>query len=127
MKKKQLSHLQIDLMRVLWERGEATVAEVHEAVQEHRPLALTTVATLLKRLEKGGVVGHRTEGRQFVYRPLVSEREIRRSMVADLIDHLFQGDSAALVGHLLTESEIEPGDLKQVRAIIEDAEDEPNA
>lgn len=125
--KKQLSHLQIDLMRVLWERGEATVAEVHQSLQDERSLAPTTVATLLKRLEKAGVVAHRTEGRQFVYRPLVSEREVRRSMVSDLIERLFQGDSSALVGHLLRESDLGPGDLEEVQAIVEQAEEERDA
>jgi BlaI family transcriptional regulator, penicillinase repressor len=115
---KPLSELQIALMRVLWQRGEATVADLYEALKDTRGLAITTIATILSRLEKQGVVTHRTVSRQFIYRPLISEQDARRSMVADLIDNLFQGDSAALVSHLLSESEIGPDDLAHVKQLI---------
>ena len=116
---KPLSELQIALLRVLWQRGEATVADLYEVLKDTRGLALTTIATILSRLEKQGVVAHRAVGRQFIYRPLVSEQDARRSMVADLVDNLFQGDSTALVSHLLSESEIMPDDLAQVKQLIE--------
>ncbi len=120
----QLTELQLDVMRVLWDRGEATVADVHEALERDRGLAPTTVATLLSRLEKKGVLTHRTEGRQYVYRPLVSRDEVRRSMVAELTERVFQGDVADLVNHLLSAEEIETGDLERVRELIEAKERE---
>src|SRR5512143_1144068 len=63
----QLTELQIGLLRVLWDRGEATVAEICDALRPSRALAPTTVATLLSRLERRGVVRHRTVSRQFIY------------------------------------------------------------
>lgn len=118
----QLSDLQFSIMRVLWELEEARVAEVHQTLQHERGLALTTVATLLSRLEKRGLVSHRTEGRQFVYRATVSEGEVRRSIVSDLTDRVFEGDLPALVSHLLTSREVSSGDLARVRALIENKE-----
>lgn len=122
-----LTELQLALMRVLWERREATVIEVQEAVEPERRLAQSTVATLLSRLEKRGVLSHRVEGRQFVYRAVVSEAEVRRSMVRELgvlTRRLFQGDVAALVSHLLTAQDVAPGDLSRVKALIEARERE---
>ncbi|MEW6072101.1 MAG: BlaI/MecI/CopY family transcriptional regulator [Planctomycetota bacterium] len=113
-----LGDLQHAIMRVLWERGEATVAQVHEALRGERERALTTIATMLTKLEKKGVVAHRTDGRQFVYRARVSEREVTRSMVSELTQRLFGGDVGALVGHLLTEQEIDPRELERLRALI---------
>lgn len=110
-----LSALQIDVMRVLWSRGEASVTEVAAQIGESRGLKHTTVATLLLRLEKRGVVAQRREARQLIYRATVKESQVRRSMVADMIANLFGGDSRELVAHLLRESEIEPGDLERVR------------
>ena len=110
-----LSELQIVLMRVLWSRGETSVSEVAAALAEERGMKYTTVATLLSRLEKRGVVKKRFEGRQLVYRALVSEPQVRRSMVADLIGSLFGGDARELVAHLVSESEIAPGDLARAR------------
>ena len=120
-----LGELQLAIMRVIWQRGEATVAEVQEALREERGLALTTIATMLKRLEARGVVDHRLEGRQFVYRPRVARNEVSRSMVGDLIDRLFAGDAAALVSHLLAEREIDPAELDQIKAMIAEAERKP--
>jgi len=117
-----LTPLQIAVMRVLWEGGEARVPEVQAALSAERELAPTTVATLLKRLEKRGLVSHRTEGRQYVYRALVAVDAARRSAVGELTTHLFDGDVSALVAHLLAQHELGPGDLARVRAMIEDAE-----
>ncbi len=110
-----LGDLQHAIMAVLWKRGEATVAEVHEALLAERGLAPTTIATMLRKMEDKGVVAHRAEGRQFVYRPTVSEDLVRRSMVGELVERLFGGDAKALVVHLVSEHEIEPGELAELR------------
>jgi predicted transcriptional regulator len=113
-----LGDLQLAIMRVLWSRDEATVADVHEALEPERGLALTTIATMLTKMERKGVIDHRTDGRKFIYRPLVSEDQVRRSMVTDLTSQLFRGDVTALVNHLLAEHEIDRGELAQLRALI---------
>jgi len=114
----QLGDLQHAIMRVLWDRGEATVAEVRQALLPHRERALTTIATMLTKMEKKGVVRHRPEGRQYVYRPTVSEAEVKRTMVSDLLERLFEGDATALVGHLLREKEIDASELERLRRLI---------
>jgi len=119
-----LTELQIAVMRVLWLRGEATVLEVQEALQPKRPLAQTTVATLLSRLEKRGVVAYRMDGRQYVYRPLITEDEVRSSALAEVKDLLFEGDVATLVSQLLSAEEVGPADLAKVRRMIEGRERE---
>jgi predicted transcriptional regulator len=113
-----LGDLQLAIMRTLWGRGEATVAEVHEALEAERGLALTTIATMLTKMGKKGVVFHRAEGRRFIYRPRVSEDQVTRSMVADLTSQLFRGDVTALVNHLLSEHDIDARELAQLRELI---------
>ena len=117
-KYRNLTDLQVDLLEVLWDRGEATVAEVQEALLGDRGLATSTVATLLSRLEKRGVVIHRADGRQYVYRAQVSREQVRDSMVTALTYRMFSGDVAELVSHLLTEAETSPGDLARVKRLI---------
>ncbi|MDF2776144.1 MAG: BlaI family transcriptional regulator [Geminicoccaceae bacterium] len=117
-----LTDLQLAIMRVLWDRDEATVLEVQERLRPDRDLAQTTIATLLSRLEKRGVIAHRLDGRQFVYRPLVSEQDVRRSMVSELTTLLFDGSAAALMSHLLRSRDIDPGDLDRVKRMIAEAE-----
>ncbi len=115
---RDLTDLQVDLLEVLWSRKEATVAEVQNALLGDRGLATSTVATLLSRLEKRGVVTHRTDGRQYVYRPQVSREQVRDSMVSALTYRMFAGDVAELVNHLLTDAETSPGDLARVKRLI---------
>lgn len=117
-----LTDLQLAIMRVLWDRGEATVLDVQNRLRPERDLAQTTIATLLSRLERRGVLDHRIDGRQFVYRPLVTEQEVRRSMVSELTALLFDGSSTALVTHLLRSREMAPGDLDRVKRMIAEAE-----
>ena len=114
-----LGDLQLAIMRVLWARGEATVADVHETLEPERGLALTTIATMLAKMEKKGVVDHRADGRRFIYRPLVSEEQVQRSMVADLTSQLFRGNIPALVNHLLAEHDIRPQELAKLRELID--------
>lgn len=123
----KLSDLQLDVMDVLWERGEATVADVHQALAASRGLAYTTVATLLTRLEDKGVARRRREGRQLCYRAHVTKDEVQRRMVARLVDQLFQGDPAALVSHLLGDQPVQPGDLERIRELLNefDGKDQP--
>ena len=117
----RLGDLQVAILRVLWQEGEATVARVHEALAGKRR-APTTIATMLSKMERRGIVEHRVEGRQFVYRALVSEQEATRSTVADLTRQWFEGDVSALVSHLLTEQEIDRAELVRLRAMIVERE-----
>lgn len=123
-----LSDLQIAVVRVLWQRGEASVTDVAAILAAERGLKHTTVATLLTRLEKRGVVKQHRDGRQLIYCARVSESQVRRSMVADLIGSLFGGDARQLVAHLVSESEIAAGDLARVRKRLRkgDADTERN-
>ena len=97
------------------------MAEVHEALHDERGLALTTIATMLRKLEDKGIVRHRENGRQFVYRAVVASEQVHRRMVGDLVERLFQGNPLELVNHLLREGEIGPEELDELRAEIETA------
>lgn len=122
-----LTELQLEIMAVLWERREATVEEVRDALAPERELAHTTVSTLLSRLERREVVRRRKEGRRWVYEPAVEAQRVRRSVVSEMgemADRLFAGNVAELVSHLLDESDVGADDLARVRALIEAKEAE---
>lgn len=116
-----LTGLQLSIMEVLWERREATAQATWSVVSRERPLALTTVATILSRLERKGVVTHRREGRQHVYSAVVSRAEVRRSKVRDLTERLFDGDAAELMSHLVRAQDVEPDELARIRELLDEA------
>lgn len=120
-----LTELQLAIMEVLWEEGEATVLATHDYLRKDRRIAQSTVATLLSRLEAKGVVLHRVEDRQYVYSATVTREQVRRSVVSefsDLTERLFSGDVAGLVSQLLTTRDAQPEDLARARQIIEEKE-----
>ena len=116
-----LTGLQLSIMDVLWERGEATTQDVWACLTAARPLALTTVATIISRLERKRVLTHRREGRQYVYRATVTRSEVRRSKVKELTENLFGGDSVALVSHLVRAEDVDAEELRRIRDMLDDA------
>jgi BlaI family transcriptional regulator, penicillinase repressor len=116
-----LTELQLAILHVLWGRGEATSRQVREALMPSRSLALTTVATLLSRLEKKGVLDHRRQGRAHVFRPTVTQIDVRRNMVRELADNLFEGKASQLMGHLLLSGNLDSEELRLMRQALDDA------
>jgi BlaI family penicillinase repressor len=120
----RLTAPQLALLKVLWERSEATVAEMQRALYAERPMAASTIATLLSRLEKRGIVAYRIEGRQYVYRAVLNERDAREHALFEVTQGLFEGDIATMVSQLLSSHELRPGDLARVKALVEAKEQE---
>src|SRR4030088_2989654 len=80
----QLTELQTTVLRLLWEQGELTVGQLWEQLYDERKLAQTTVATIVARLQRRGILARRTRDRQFVYRALITEADVQHSMVSEL-------------------------------------------
>ena len=114
----RLGDLQLGIMQILWARGEATVAEVHKDLAGGRELAYTTVATMLRKMEARGLVGHRSEARSFVYRARVAEDAVSRGMADHLLDRLFEGSLAEMVAHLLSTREVSREELSKLERLI---------
>jgi len=113
----RLGDLQLQIMKVLWEKAEATVTAVHAALSG-RDLAYTTVATMLRKMEERGLVKHRQEGRSFVYRAAVAADAVSTGMAGHVLDRLFAGSVADLVHHLLTTREVSREELSQLEKLI---------
>jgi predicted transcriptional regulator len=114
----RLGELQLRIMKVLWRRGPLAVAEI-QAELGGRPLAYTTVATMLRKMENRGLVYHREHGRRFVYEAAVSAAEVGRHSTADLVDRLFEGSLSDAVSHLLETREVSPEELARLEQLIE--------
>lgn len=115
-----LSGLQLAVIRVLWRLGRATVADVQQELGSDRPLAYSTLATILKRMEDKGVVRHVVDGRTFVYEPLVAADQVSYSVVSDLVEKVFAGRPSELVSHLLESHEVKADELERIKAMIDE-------
>jgi|SRR5215831_10682848 len=114
----RLGDLQLRIMKILWAKEEATVAEVHGELVGERDLAYTTVATMLRKMEARGLVKHRLDRRSFVYRAAVGEEAVSQGMADHLVDRLFEGSLSDMVHHLLTTREISHDELSKLEKMI---------
>src|SRR5262249_32967945 len=110
---------QLAVMQVLWSRDEASVTDVQRAMTGRR-LALTTVATMLVRLEQRGLVSHRAEGRQYIYRARVSPAEVRDTATPALLRNLLGGDVAAFVSQLLDARTLTREEVADLQRLVRD-------
>ena len=113
----RVGDLQLQILKILWERGEGTVADVMESLIGSE-LAYTTVATMLRKMEARHLVTHRAEGRSFVYRPKVKAQDVSHRMANHLVDRLFEGSLLDAVNHLLTTREVSGDELAKIEQLI---------
>jgi predicted transcriptional regulator len=114
----RLGDLQLRIMKVLWERGEASVADVHQDLGADTGLAYTTVATMLRKMEARGLVTHASEGRRFVYQAAIGPDVVTRSMANDVLERLFEGRLADMLDHLLSTREVSRDELRALERLI---------
>ena len=120
-----LSRGELEVARVLWDLGEATVRQVHEAFPAGRGIDFTTVQTYLRRLESKGYVRARLDGRVRVYAARVKPRTVIRETVNDLVERLFAGEAMPLVRHLIEDRGMSDQDLDQLRELLDRLEEKP--
>jgi len=109
---------QLRIMLVLWEKGRATARDITQALSREQPVAHSTVQTLLRGLERRGVITHDVEGRTFVFRPLKNREKIRGNAIRELIDRFFDDCPGELVSHLLASEQLTPREREVVRAVL---------
>jgi predicted transcriptional regulator len=114
----RLGDLQLRIMKILWLRAEAAVAEVHQALSGDGDWAYTTIATMLRKMEARGLVRHRLHERKFLYRPAVQAEEVTRKISAHFIERLFEGSLADMMAHLLTTRQISRQELARLESLI---------
>lgn len=117
-KSKPLTKAELRIMEILWQKREATVADVAAAIQQP-PLAYTTVLTMLRILEKKGAVEREADGRAHVYRPLVERDDAASSALGDILGSFFADRKTALAVRLMAEERPSESELASIKALIE--------
>ncbi len=121
-KRPELSTAQLEIMKIIWERGEATISEVWQELQSRRKIARATVQTVIARLEEKGWLKHREIGQAFMYSAISEQAEIQRSLVDNLCDRAFDGSASGLVWTLLDSRGVSRKDLERIREMISKAD-----
>ncbi len=115
-----LGDLQLEVMQVVWEVGDATVAEVHERLQAVRPIAYTTVLSTMRTLDRRGFLKFTREGKAHRFHATITEEIYARDRVEALVERLFDGRPEKLMSHLLGGGEVRQKDLRKIRRLLEE-------
>ena len=114
----RLGRLELQIMSVVWDQGAATVHDVKEALARGRKPAYSTILTMMRKLEAKGYLEHDVAERTFVYRATISRRAARHSLLGDLLERVFEGSPALLVGSLVEQNHVTEDELREIRKLI---------
>lgn len=115
---KLLTEVELEMMNILWKKGEGTVGDVLEGLSAQRNLAYTSVSTILRILEKKGILSSRKEGRGHLYIPKLSKENYETRSVEHLVENVFEGAPLQLIRCLIETKQITKSELAEVRALI---------
>ena len=117
-----LTPQELGIMKLVWERENATVRDVYEALLENRKIAYTTVMTMMKILETKGYLKKTRQDRAFLYRPTRPKNQVIGGMLREFIDRVFNGAAEPLVVHLVKDKRLKERDLQKIVRMVEESE-----
>jgi predicted transcriptional regulator len=113
-----LTDQELEIMKVVWERGSATVREVYEELLKQRKIAYTTVMTMMGILEQKGRLNKEVSERAYVYTPAEPQGKVVGSMVKDFIARMFNGSAQPLLVHLAENRDLRQEDLDEISRLL---------
>lgn len=119
-----LTDLELRLMNIVWDKGKVTVRNVKDALPKSKPLAYSTVLTVMRNLEWKGYLRHQVRDRTYVYEPVVARDEVVQSMLGNLANRLFGGSSELLMVNFLEKEKLSLEKLKRLKELIAEKEKE---
>ena len=121
MKPAKPSDLEMQILSVLWEKGDSTVREVLEAMPDGKKRAYTSILSVMQVMEKKGLLRHTTCGTAHVYSPAVNKKKIIQPFMRKILDEVFGGKPSVMMQALLKETSISNNEMAQIQKILKDA------
>ncbi len=105
-------------MKIVWERGVATVRDVYEVLLQRRKIAYTTVMTMMKILEQKKYLRKSLDDRAYVYRSTQPKNQVIKGMVREFVNRVFNGSAEPLLVHLIEDQSLSGKDLEEIARMI---------
>lgn len=115
-----LTEQELEIMKIVWTREQATVRDVYETLLEHRKVAYTTVMTMMKILEQKGHLKKRSDDKAHVYKPTKPKSAVIRNMVRDFVERVFNGSAEPLVMHLVEERHLSDAEISEIERMLKE-------
>jgi len=117
---------ELEILKVLWDRGEATVRDVYEELRQRLPIVQNTVQAFLRTMEDKGLVTHRLEGRTFIYQPTYQRQQTTQRMAEQLLTRAFDGAMDQLVQSVLSLRQPTKDELERLEELLAKAKASKN-
>jgi predicted transcriptional regulator len=114
---------ELEILDLLWERGQATVKEIHEIISERKPTIYTTILKQMQIMHEKGLVERDASNKAHIYRAKQTQDETQTSLVSDLLEKAFRGSALSLVQHVLEAKPTSAAELAEIRKMIAEAEE----
>jgi BlaI family transcriptional regulator, penicillinase repressor len=121
---KRPTESELEILSVLWQRGPATVREVHEALARHKPIGYTTTLKLMQIMHDKGLVARDESQRSHLYRPVLSQAAAQKTMLRSMLDRVFGGSAARLAVQALQAGDVSRDELDEIRQLLDRLEGE---
>jgi len=115
-----LTDQELEIMKIVWQLGRATVRDVYETMLARRRIAYTTVMTMMKIMEEKQHLKRALDGRAYVYEATRPKKQMIREMVSEFINRVFNGSAEPLLAHLVEDKRLSDSELKQIAKMIRD-------
>lgn len=117
---KLLTELELEIMNCVWAKYPCTVREVQDLLKVHKPLAYTSIATIMKILEEKKFLLSEKGDKTHFFSPLVSKDSYEGKTLQHVAEKLFNGDPGSMVVRLLNDAELSAEDIKKIRALLQE-------
>jgi BlaI family penicillinase repressor len=119
-RKTELTDHELQIMKVIWSRGSATVRDVYEELLKKRKIAYTTVMTVMGVLEQKGRLKKSSDARAYIYTPTQSQTEVTKGMVRDFVGRVFNGMAKPLLVSMLEDGKITEDEIEELKKLLKD-------
>ena len=114
---------ELKILKILWEKGESTVRDVHDTISQHKTSGYTTTLKLMQIMLEKGLVGRNKKTKSHVYFPILKENEAQKYLINKLVNSAFSGSTSKLVLQALGNSKTSAKEIEEIREFLDSLED----
>jgi predicted transcriptional regulator len=118
---------ELEILKVLWEKGECTVREVHDVLEQTKDAGYTTTLKLMQIMLEKKMISRKEAGKSHLYKAEVSKNNVQGQMIRGMIDNMFNGSASQLVMRALGTYEADAAELDEIRKYLDEIEKKKNS
>ena len=110
---------ELEILQIMWEKGECTVRDVHEILEKNKDAGYTTTLKLMQIMHEKGLVSRDTSSKTHIYKPLVNQQKTQQHLVNKMIDNVFNGSAARLVMQALGNHSASKDEIDSIKKYLD--------